>query len=229
MLEEVISNFLGGQDFVPRYLQPEMSLALRVINGEHGRGWPGVCRWCLQMARQAGGRLSDHLLFDLNDLLVIQLDADVADFNYSDDNIDDPFPADQTLPFAEPCPPPAATTDRLRSLVLRWLGEDSPPARTVFCTPSKALETWILVGLFPDNLLVRRQNHIECRENPETVLRGMPKERRLISGSHKHKDKYLELAPEFAEHWALVTERCTEARRFEEDFRSTVGTLNIDE
>lgn len=228
ILEEVISNFLEGRDFIPRYMQPEMSDALQATEGEHGVGWPGVCRWCLQVAKQSGGRVSDNILYGFNDLLVVQLDADVAESSYSDDDIDDPFPAETTLPCAEPCPPPEATTNRLRTLVLRWLGEDSSPPRTVFCTPSKALETWLLVGLFPNSPVVRSRDHIECRPDPETSLRGLPRERRLISGSHKNKQKYQQLAPEFAENWASVTGRCTEAQRFEEDFRIALAALEAD-
>jgi len=228
MLEEVISNFLGGRDFVPRYVQPEMSDALQAVRGEHGVGWPGVCRWCLQAAKQAGGRVRDNILYGFNDLLVVQLDADVAEKSYSDDDIEDPFPKETTLPCAEPCPPPEATTNRLRNLVLRWLGEDSSPPRTVFCTPSKALETWILVALIPRSPVVRHRDQIECRPNPETSLRGLPRERRLISGSHKNKKKYQDLAPEFAANWARVTEQCTEARRFEREFRLAFTALETD-
>lgn len=225
ILEEVIAKFLGGRDFVVRYVQPEMSEAFQPIAGEHGLGWPGVCRWCRQAAQQAGGKIRDNLVFSLNDLLVVQVDADVAGSSYSAGHIEDPFPGTITLPCEEPCPPASATTDRLRSVILRWLGENSPPPRTVLCVPSKSLETWLLVGLFPDTPVVRRQDDIECRENPQTALRGQPTSRKLISGNHKKEEKYRDLAPEFAENWKRVTGRCSEARRFEVDFELALAAL----
>src|SRR5208337_1977468 len=114
----------------------EMSEAFKPLRGKDG-GWPGVCRWCLQSADQGNGRLRNNPLFFFHDLLVLQLDADVAKESYRRGNIQDPFPGRQTLPCKEPCPPPSATTDRLRQVALRWMGEVTVPPRTVFCTPSK--------------------------------------------------------------------------------------------
>ena len=98
ILEEVIAKFLEGRDFVPRYFQPEMSAVFQPVAGEHGLGWPGVCRWCRQVAKQAGGRARDNVFFDLNDLLVLQVDADIAGSSYAAGHIDDPFPGISTLP-----------------------------------------------------------------------------------------------------------------------------------
>jgi hypothetical protein len=110
--------------------------------------------------------------------------------------------------------------------VLRWLGEKSVPPRTILCTPSKALETWVLVGLFPGDNVVRRRSNIECHENPERILQGKSKKRRLVSRGKKDVDKYQELAPEFADHWSRVRAQCSEAARFENDFRSAVALLS---
>ncbi|MFH1115694.1 MAG: hypothetical protein V1792_17430 [Pseudomonadota bacterium] len=226
VLEEVVAGFLEGRDFVVRHLQPEMSESFQPVAGEHGFGWPGVCRWCLQAAKQAGGRVRDNLLFGFNDLLVVQVDADVAGSSYSAGHIEDPFPGANTLPCEEPCPPASATTDRLRTAVLGWLGEVSPPPRTILCTPSKALETWLLVGLFPDDNVLQRDSDIECREKPETILQGKPRKRRLVSSGSKDVAKYRETAPEFADQWDSVTRLCTEAARFEEDFHRAMASLD---
>jgi hypothetical protein len=221
ILEEVVAKFLKGRDFVPVFVQPEMS-ELQAIAGENGFGWPGVCRCCCQLAYQAGGQARNNVLLDLNDLLIIQMDADVASVNYRRGHIEDPFPGIITLPCNEPCPPPAATTDRLRDVVLRWLGETSIPPKVVFCIPSKSLETWILVGLFPDSHIVRRENDIECRKHPEKSLRGQDKDGRLISGKHKKVDGYRAVALEFATNWDGVAQRCSQAERFAADFLAAI-------
>ncbi len=215
MLKEVVARLLDGRDFVPIVLQPEMSEAFKTTPGEDA-GWPGVCRWRLQSKEQGDGRLSNNPLFSNHDILFVQLDAGVASSTYSNGHIPDPLP-EPTLPCEEPCPPPSATTDRLREVVLKWMGESAIPSQTVFCIPSKALETWILVGLFPDDEVAKRED-VECRSNPANTLQGKSLGRRLVSSGKKDVAKYKELAPEFARNWNTVTVKCTEALRFENEF-----------
>jgi hypothetical protein len=223
MLKEIVKKFLGGRDFVSQTLQPEMSEAFLLTPGEDG-GWPGVCRWCLQAADQGEGRLSSNPLFISYDVLVFQLDADVASSTYAEGHIiPDPFP-ESTLPCEEPCPPPSATTNRLREIALKWMGEAATPPRTVFCIPSKALETWVLVGLFPNDGVVGRED-LECRPNPSDTLQGKPLKRRLVSSGKKNVGKYKEFAQEFARNWGTVAARCIEARRFENEFVIALSQL----
>lgn len=222
ILKTVIGSLLEGRDFVHQVLQPEMSEAFK-FEPDEDVGWPGVCRWCLQSAEQAGGKLSDNPLFSVHDLLIVQLDADVAEVRYSDGHVRDPF-SSPTLPCVRTCPPPSATTDCLRAVVLRWMGEETTPPQLVFCTPSKALETWILVGLFPKDRVAKRVD-VECRRNPANTLQGKPVERRLVRSGKKNVDKYEELAPEFTANWNTVKSRCSEAARFEDDFLHALSQL----
>lgn len=215
MLKEVVARFLGGRDFVLQTLQPEMSEAFKLAPGEDG-GWPGVCRWCLQSAEQGGGRLGNNPLFSFHDLLVLQMDADVAGFDYSEGHID-PSPTMIRLPCDEPCPPPSATTNRLREVILSWIGETSAPTQTVFCVPSKELETWILVGLFPDDVVARKDD-VECHIDPASTLQGKPLKHRIVRSGKKNVEKYKAFAAQFARNWSTVAARCTEALRFEDEF-----------
>ena len=74
------------------------------------------------------------------------------------------------LPCEQPCPPPEATTNVLRKVMLRWLGEAQVPAHCVLCTPSKSIEeTWVMAALFPTNKEVVKDSW-ECRANPEARL-----------------------------------------------------------
>jgi len=222
MLKTVIANLLGGRDFVPQVLQPEMSEAFKPAPGEDG-GWPGVCRWCLQSMKQGGGRLSNNPLFRNHDILILHLDADVAGAQYLAGHIPDPFP-DPTLPCEEPCPPPYTTTNRLRAVTLLWMGETVTPPRIVLCTPSKALETWLLVGLFPGDSVAQRDD-VECHQNPADTLQGKPLECRLVRSGKKNLEMYQKCAPAFDRNWNTVTERCSEAARFENDFLSALAQL----
>lgn len=207
ILKKVIEKFLDGRDFDAQCIHPEESQAFLI------GGWAGVCRWC-----QGSGRLIDTPYF-VHDILILQLDADVAGNSYSDGHITDPFP-ESTLPCEEPCPPASATTNRLRNVALRWMGETDDrgiSSKVVFCIPSKALETWILVGLFPEDRIANLPT-LECRDNPESTLQSKPLDRRLVRSGRKIPEKYEELAPEFANNWNTVKARCGEAERFETEF-----------
>lgn len=221
MLKAIVSRILDGRDFVPTIVQPELDRTGKALPGESGLGWPGVFRWCRQASQQAGGGLSNNPLFLVHDLLVLQVDADVAEATYAQGHIEDPVPKNPTLPCVLPCPPPSATTNRLRAVILLWIGETALPPQTVFCTPSKALEAWILAGLFPDDPVVQK-GKVECHANPENLLRAKPKKQRLISGGKKQRDKYDAYARHLADNWDFIKRKCTEAYRFESDFLSVL-------
>lgn len=211
VIEAAISQILEDRPYVQTQLHPEQSLAF----GPLGTGWGGVFRWCQQAAMRGGGSLSGDPLFDFQDILVLHLDADVADKDYSDANIRDSF---GDLPCAEPCPPPDATTDRLRRVLLRWAGEKDAPERTVLCTPSKSTEAWVLAAVFPNDPAVVSGN-LECLRHPESRLGQQPIRTRInksVSDYEKHKDTLREA-------WTRVTETCTEAQRFSGEFLEVVN------
>src|SRR6266446_746609 len=131
-----VTALLGKRDFSLIQLQPEDSLAF----GKTGTGWPGIYHWCRQAADQGTGSLSNNAVFDSYDLLLLHVDADVADHTYASGNI---ATTAIDLPCQKPCPPPSDTTDALREVVLSWLGEALIPSYTVFCTPSKSIEAWV--------------------------------------------------------------------------------------
>ena len=133
---------LGGRSLVPTLLQPERSEAFAPVGQATGGGWPGVYRWCRQVVAQSDG-VRGNVVLVTHDLLVVQLDADVATATYAQGHIDDDA---GDLPCRQACPPPDATTDALRRAMLRWLGEDAVPPRVVLCTPSKATEAWLLAA-----------------------------------------------------------------------------------
>jgi hypothetical protein len=223
MLQEAIGKILDDADFEAVALQPEISATGFQLTGTTGLGWPGVYRWCRESVAQSGGGLRDNPSLTSYDLIVILIDADVAESDYGRGHITD-APAND-LPCAQPCPPPNATTDALRGVVLRWMNEQTVPGRFVLCTPSKSLETWLVAGLFPDDTVGRRQN-FECRDNPEAILAGKPKARRLVSGNKKNVGVYRNEATRFGENWGMVVGRCLEARRFQEEVNTQMQRNN---
>ena len=159
--------------------------------------------------------MRNNPVFQFHDVLVIQVDADVARRKYSDYMITD-APNDD-LPCEKDCPPSSATTDALRAVMLGWLDEVSVPPGAVLCTPSKSIETWVLVALFPDDESARRAN-IECRWDGEVRLRKYG----LIRSGQKLLDEYRANEDGIRTAWQDVRGKCSEANRFSEQFLALV-------
>jgi hypothetical protein len=212
VLRAAIGALLENREFEVTALQPELSIALKPRTGG---GWAAVYLWCRQMVKQTGGPPHDNALFSAHDLLVLHVDADVAEKRYTDDpRIQDP-PND--LPCDGPCPPPSATTDALRRVVLGWLDATDVPVRTVLCTPSKSTETWVLAALFPDDGAAPAAD-LECRADAAAVLQSKPLDQRLIRSGHKQIKAYRERENELRSAWPEVRTKCSEAERFSREF-----------
>lgn len=213
LLQAAVRALLGGKDFEPIRLRPEVDESLRAKSAS---GWGGVYFWCRQMVEQAAGPASNNPLFAMGEtIVVIQVDADIARRSYADYEITN-APNDD-LPCEQPCPPPSATTDALRSVLLGWLGESSVPPGAVLCIPSKNIETWLLVGLFPENEQVAKDN-VECRWGLEKQL---PKYG-IMKGGQKLIYQYAANAANFQDAWEEIRLRCSEADRFSTEFLALV-------
>lgn len=215
VIEAAISEVFGDKPFILRQLQPEQSRAFE----EHtGRGWAGVYRWCKQATTRAGGQIRNDPLFATYDLLIVHLDADVADETYANASIDD---ATDDLPCSRPCPPARDSTNLLRNVMLRWMGEASVPPKTVLCTPSKKTEAWVLSALYPDDSAVISGN-VECSPHPENILQAKPLKKRLVTGGKKIVSMYQTRSPEISKSWHHVRPVCSEAERFSNDLMAFV-------
>ena len=177
VLKAIVRSLLRTTEFVFQTLQPEGSAAFGSAPvGTTGGGWVGVYRWSRQSALEGGGLVSRSSALSHHDVVIVQVDADVAGKTYPSGGVYDAPRED--LPCKQPCPPPSRTTNALRSVVLNWLGELQCPPRLVLCTPSMSIEAWVLAAVWPDNHLVQ-QNDWECRANPEGQLSALPIARRF--------------------------------------------------
>jgi hypothetical protein len=211
IIEAAVEAMVGDRPFVLRQIQPEQSAAF----GQAGTGWVGVYRWCKQAAKRGGGRLRDDQLLREYHLLVLHLDADVADKDYADGAIVGEPP---DLPCAGPCPPPSATTDPLRAVLLRWAGETITPPRVILCTPSKATEAWVVAAIFPDDASVL---NIECLANPEGRLAVQPAHVRI----RKKRRDYDSKRADFRDAWPALVASLSEASRFSAEFQTELATV----
>ena len=217
VLEAILNALLPDTDFVLQTLQPEESRAFDTSpSGGTGAGWAGVYRWCRQSVSEGDGSVSGSSAMLNHDVLIVQVDADVASKTYDSGGIRNAPRND--LPCEQPCPPPSRTTDALRAVVLSWLGESNTPPQVVLSTPSKNIEAWVLAAVWPDNNLVQRGDW-ECRRNPEDQLRALPKARQFEKSQDDYKDKQEEIESG----WRDVAARLAEAGRFEREFLAAIS------
>jgi hypothetical protein len=215
VLNAAVESMLNGRSFVLTLLQPEGSVAFTDGGnaGSFGGGWKGVYRWCLQATQRSGGKLSDDPLFLGQDFLLLHLDADVATEDPANSTIA-PIPElAGVLPCDQPCPPPTASTDALRNVILSWVGETQTPSKTILCTPSKSTEAWVVAAFFPRDREMARQGW-ECHPRPESRLGQQPVRNRFAKNQHD----YAERMSEFQARWPSVVALLSEARRFQDDF-----------
>ena len=215
-LEAIVSAVFPDADPEFQTLQPEGSLAFGSKSfADTGNGWGGVYRWVRQAVQEGEGSISGCSVLDFHDVLIVQVDADVADKTYGSANIKD-APCDD-LPCDEACPPASATTDTLQTVMLGWLGEDACPERVVLCTPSKSIDTWVLAAVWPENSVVQRDDW-ECNLNPTGQLGTLPKAKRF----GKTPQDYRRRQDVVAENWHAVAGRLSEAARFHNDLLSAL-------
>jgi len=212
VLRAAVRALLDGRDFEPTVIWPELSENLAA---QTAGGWGGVYKWCRQAVDQAGGPLRHNPIFAFHDVLIIQVDADVGRRRYSDYQITDA--PNNDLPCEAACPPPTATADALRSVMLGWMDEAEVPNGAVLCTPSKNIETWVLVALFPDDPVAQKAN-IECRWDGEVRLRKYG----LIKSGQKLIDEYRGNEKGIRDAWPQVRGKCGEAERFSQEFLALV-------
>jgi len=217
VINAAIESMLNGRSFVLKLLQPESSVAFTGAGnaGLFGGGWKGVYQWCLQVVERSG-KLSDDVLFLSYDLVVFHLDADVAGETPDSSTIN----LNGILPCEQPCPPASATTNALRAVMLSWVGESQMPPKTIFCTPSKSTEAWIMAIFFPNDKEMARKGW-ECHPKPENRLGQQPRTMRFGKNYADYEGRKLEIQTS----WITVVNTLTEASRFQDDFFTVSSSL----
>ncbi|MEK8020259.1 MAG: hypothetical protein VSS75_025585 [Candidatus Parabeggiatoa sp.] len=215
VIESALNKIFAEHTYTLTQLQPELSDGFHHGGfGLRGSGWGGVYQWCRQMVNM-NIALADNLFLQKFDMIIIHLDADVAEKNYQDANIANPIEND--LPcVVQPCPPASHTIQALEQVVLGWLNLKEPlPEPFVMCIPSKCTEAWVAVALYGQidpNLLV------ECHSNIENYLAQKPAIERLIRNKKgkmkKITQKYSEKSEKITRQWDYITQKCHQAERF---------------
>lgn len=192
--------------FVLNRLQPEPT------RPEFGGGWGGVLKWCRDFRTRGYGSFEEDPTLELYDFFILHLDADVAHMSYSDVS-----PAIEqeaqtagwgALPCWEKCPPPEATVEKLKTVLFSWIGIEAIGDKTVLCIPSKSIETWLAVSVYPQNHTLL--NGLECALNMEGRLANLPLAKRI----KKKVREYQNHAATVTREWNRVRQQCSQAETF---------------
>lgn len=212
VMEAALKVILAPRTFILTQLQPEATKPAM------GNGWGGVLKWCQQLANRCnphGGTVDDDPTLSIFDGVVLHLDADVANFAYTD--LRPPFTNEEAaergwmpLPCTALCPPANLFADDLFAVLLSWLSPATPGAKTVVCIPAMNTGAWHAAAKLPNghDLLV----DLECNNDIELRLKGLPLALRVDKGKRQSR---LDAAAAVTQHWAIVTERCARADAFQ--------------
>lgn len=211
LFKALINKLIPGSHYYYE-LQPPVSATPGF--GSHGAGWKGVRGWCEEIGREFDElprfiRCLDPPL----DMLIIQLDADVA--------------REAEVNCVRPCPPIEETIVLLEKRLLEWIGEKSWPHRTVRCFPADNTEAWVMAAYDPQTPYhAPPDNPLECVEKPDMIIsnQAYKRPRRLLKRKKDRRGKrkpkkdqrtYRELIPTVLERWEDVKSVCSQAARFE--------------
>jgi hypothetical protein len=202
-------------------LQPQVS------PGSSGTGWSGVYRWCRQVASLKSGTLSENPILLNLDLVIIQIDADVAGMSYADAGIHEP--AFNDLPCERPCPPASDTVGLLFRVVQGWLLPTRPGDYGIICVPSKCIEAWVAAGLYSQTA-PELMDELECSYTIIDYFQQKPARERLIRSKKgkpkKIRSRYLEVSETLSKEWENITQYCPQAGLFQEAVEDSMARMN---
>lgn len=223
MIRETVLRFTD-QDILFLSIQPDNS-----ISSPFGDGWKGVWRWCIENT----GINSDYF-YKINphiDLLIIQIDADVArcekeayckSISISCAGQLNEDPLNCSIAKTGSCPqtlPPNALCDGSINSRIEFLenvlksglcATDNAPV--LFLVPCDSTDSWIIAALE------------ESITEPETIndpwrtiiARGKFYHGVRIHGDKKSRDPYRQLIMQVCQNWDTVKKKCPQAAIFEE-------------
>jgi hypothetical protein len=191
----------GEHRFLP--LQPDMSETVGLgASKKLSYGWQGVLTWCESYA----GRILDFMDDTKVDVLIIQIDADIA--------------REPDINCSKPCPQAEDTVLEIENIIKRNLRIDEFDKRIICCVPSDNTEAWALTAFDENNLHHGNLKYIECVHDPDEVLSKPPFNliRRKDGKPKKNQISYSErLIPTIVEKWDYIRTHCTQAEKLHQN------------
>ncbi|WP_082615402.1 hypothetical protein [Acidovorax sp. Root267] len=214
---EAALKALLQRPFLLNQLQPEPT------RPDMGNGWGGVFKWCQEFRQRGAVSIEADPTLSQFDLVIVHLDADVADKNYADcgNAVLQASLGLARLPCAQPCPPPVHTVAALEAVLLSWLGLAATGPKSLFCIPSKATEAWLAAAVLPQGHALH--DGLECRLDLESQLAKLSKKERI----RKTGREYQSWSQTIAIQWAQVTARCSQATAFEQQIHNAARNFPV--
>ena len=148
-----------------------------------GEGWGKVMKWCREFHVRGCATVESDPTLELFDMVILHLDADVADKSYADYGVNVANMAQEealaSLPCSSPCPPASDTIEKLKIVFLSWLGVANLGRKSVFCIPSKSSEAWLAAAVFREDEDAKLLRELECNQGMATQLANLPKVKRI--------------------------------------------------
>lgn len=222
MLSSVIDYLFDNDEVTYRYIQPDETLKT-----EYANGWKGVWRWCSE-----NGKFLNEIVNGISpklDLLIIQMDGDVSRTEKVSHCACSnrmcqcrgsvlPSECDTTIcPVDIPCgkheDPPLSYVTHLQG-VLRYFFPVETVVPIIFVIPCDSTDTWIVAGL-------DAYDGCELIHDPWTNIISVGKRYHgvRISGTKKARRPYNELISEMMNNWETVTNKCSQAKEFEQKLK----------
>lgn len=208
LIDAAIKAILPDMQFDLRLQQPDAT------HPKCGQGWCGVFKWCRQWcvdnSNATIGLMSDPS-FELFDMVILHIDADVATKKYSDCGR---VPSNGYLELLpqNPKPEPDQAAMHMQNVLKSWLKIQSFDGKTVLCVPAQSSDTWLAAAVLPST-----DADIESID-AVAKLENLPIKQRI----NKKQKEYEKYASTLTEEWSRVKSICQQAQYFETCFKNAV-------
>jgi hypothetical protein len=215
-----LRQILPGSPHHHRFLSLQPTTTFGVI----GTGWTGVRKWCQETWQRKGSNLEILISESVGaplDLLIIQVDADIAGKRELQDGLDEPIPEP-----LQPCPPITQTTDKMKQIIGCWLSKHILPERVVLAIPAEDMETWVFAALYPDDALCHGAD-FECIHAGRTRSQhpGFRLPQKRYCKIIKSEKIYRQIAPRVGNAWETVCRLCIQAEIFDREVDEQIRKL----
>lgn len=204
-----------GRPFLLSLLQPEPT------RPDLGGGWAGVFKWCQEFRQRKAPSLESDPTLQGFHMVIVHLDADVAHGTYANcgPSVASAAQGLGVLPCDQPCPPPSATVTALERVLLTWLGLSGSGPQSLFCLPSKAIESWLAAAILSSGHPAL--TGLECNLNLGVTLAQLPKAQRV----RKSQLDYRAHASEVTLQWQQIQSHCSQALAFQRQVSAKTGSF----
>ena len=148
MMKAIVKQKFPEENIIYTDISPTDAELLQKIPKAGGFGWKSVYLACRDLDTRLEMQEAAGLKFDL---LMIHLDADVAQSNYSVANIEADDDISEELPCYEADKDIRENCEKLQQIAMHWIGNDETASIPVWCIPHIDTDLWVAYCFYPDD------------------------------------------------------------------------------